>query len=208
MKILLVDDHALFRAGLRLLLRAIRPDATVLEAGSIAEGVALAQSQSDLQVCLLDLVLRTESGLTALAQLKETAPEMAIVVVSGAEDLGTIRRCIDAGAMSYIPKSLPPEILTEALNSVLRGQLYLPEQVLEAGKLAAPAPKFTPRQLEVLRYLNRGWTTKAICREMQLSEHTVKEHIALIFQALGVHNRTEAVIRAAALALPPQNLSI
>lgn len=207
MKILLVDDHALFRAGLRLLLRAIRADANVLEAGSIADGVALARAHPDLQVCLLDLALRTESGLTALAQLKETAPEMAIVVVSGAEDLGTIRRCIDAGAMSYIPKSLPPEVLTEALNSVLRGQLYLPEQVLEAGKQATPAPKFTPRQLEVLSYLNRGWSTKAISRELQLSEHTVKEHIALVFQALGAHNRTEAVIRAAALALPPQNLS-
>ncbi len=106
--------------------------------------------------------------------------------------------------MSYIPKSLPPEVLTEALTSVLRGQLYLPAQVLELDR-RMPAPQLTPRQLEVLRYLSRGWPTKAICRELNLSEHTVKEYISSIFQALGVHNRTEAVIKAASLALPALN---
>jgi two-component system nitrate/nitrite response regulator NarL len=201
MKILLVDDHALFRAGLRLLLRTMRPDAEILEAATLEESFALCQSHPDLQVCLLDLALRAENGLGALTGLKERAPEMAVVVVSGAEDIGTIRKCIEGGAMSYIPKSLPPEVLTEALNSVLRGQLYLPEQVLELDR-RAPAPTLTPRQLEVLRYLSRGWPTKAICREMDLSEHTVKEHITSIFQALGVHNRTEAVIKAASLAIP------
>ena len=201
MKILLVDDHALFRAGLRLLLRAIRPDAVILEAATLAEALALAQANPELQVCLLDLALRSESGLSALTSLKSSAPEMAVVIVSGAEDIGTIRRCIDDGAMSYIPKSLPPEVLTEALNSVLLGKLYLPEQVLEAGRRGTPVPSLTPRQLDVLRYLSRGWATKAICRELDLSEHTVKEHISLIFQALGVHNRTEAVIKAASLPL-------
>jgi two-component system nitrate/nitrite response regulator NarL len=204
MKILLVDDHALFRAGLRLLLRTMRPNAEILEAATLEESFALCQAHPDLQVCLLDLTLRAENGLGALTRLKERAPEMAVVVVSGAEDIGTIRQCIESGAMSYIPKSLPPEVLTEALNSVLRGELYLPTQVLELDR-RTPAPALTPRQLEVLRYLSRGWPTKAICRELNLSEHTVKEYISSIFQALGVRNRTEAVIKAASLALPALN---
>jgi two-component system, NarL family, nitrate/nitrite response regulator NarL len=204
MKILLVDDHALFRAGLRLLLRTMRPGAEIMEAGTLEEAFALCRLHPDLHVCLLDLTLRAENGLGALSRLKERVPEMAIVVVSGAEDIGTIRQCIEDGAMSYIPKSVPPEVLTDALDSVLRGQLYLPAQVLELDRRVA-APALTPRQLEVLRYLSRGWPTKAICREMTLSEHTVKEHISAIFQALGVRNRTEAVIKAASLAFPSLN---
>lgn len=201
MKILLVDDHALFRAGLRLLLRTMRPETEIFEAATLEEAFAMCQAHPQLQVCVLDLTLRAEHGLDALTRLKERMPEMAVVIVSGAEDIGTIRRCIERGAMSYIPKSLPPETLTEAMNSVLKGQLYLPAQILELDR-RKPAPSLTPRQLEVLRYLSRGWPTKAICREMSLSEHTVKEHISSIFEALGVHNRTEAVIKAASLALP------
>ncbi|HTP39729.1 MAG TPA: response regulator transcription factor [Steroidobacteraceae bacterium] len=207
MKILLVDDHALFRAGLRLLLRTIRHDAEILEAGTLDEAFRHCERHPDVQVCLLDLSLRTENGLAALASLKEQAPEIAIVVVSGAEDIGTIRRCVDAGAMSYIPKSLPPEVLTEALHNVLQGQLYLPRQVLELDR-DSPAPALTPRQCEVLGYLSRGWPTKAICREMGLSEHTVKEHLSLIFQALGAHNRTDAVIKAASLAAGSSGLGV
>jgi DNA-binding NarL/FixJ family response regulator len=201
MNILLVDDHALFRAGLRLLLRAIRPDALIFEASTLADALLLCEGASEPQVCLLDLSLRGESGFDALTCLKQKLPKAPIVVVSGDEDLRTIRLCMDAGAMSYIPKSLPPEVLTEALEKVLHGQLFLPQQVIDAERRAEPSPHFTRRQLEVLSFLNQGWATKAISREMQLSEHTVKEHIAMIFQALGAHNRTEAVIRAAALSI-------
>jgi DNA-binding NarL/FixJ family response regulator len=200
MKILLIDDHALFRAGLRLLLRTKRPDVQVLEAATIEESFEVCRSHPDVQACLLDLMLRGENGFGALTTLKERMPEMALVVVSGSEDVATIRACIEAGAMSYIPKSLPPEVLTEALDTVLRGQLYLPKQILPLEP-RMPVPALTPRQMQVLRYLSRGWQTKAISREMQLSEHTVKDHIASIFQALGVHNRTEAVIKAATLAI-------
>jgi DNA-binding NarL/FixJ family response regulator len=196
MKILLVDDHALFRAGLRLLLRTIRQDVEIFEAATLTDAFTLCESIPDLHVCLLDLSLRGEDGMSALASLKQKSPEIAVVVVSGAEDIGTIRRCVDAGAMSYIPKSLPPEVLTDALNAVLQGRLYLPEQVLELDR-RAPAPVLTPRQTEVLGYLSRGWPTKAISRELKLSEHTVKEYIALIFVALGARNRTDAVIKAA-----------
>ena len=195
MKILLVDDHALFRAGLRMLLTTICHNATTLEAATIAEGIALTQAHPDLELCLLDLSLKNESGLAAITALKEAAPQAAVVVVSSADDSATIRACLDSGAMSFIPKSLGPDVLTQALQHVLKGTVYLPEQIVNAADEEPGRPALTPRQWEVLHCLSRGLPTKLIAREMNLSEHTVKEHIALLFQALGVRNRTEAVIK-------------
>jgi DNA-binding NarL/FixJ family response regulator len=199
-KILIVDDHTLFRAGLRMLLAALGRDATILEAATAAEALALIGAHVDIQLCLLDLSLKSDDGLNLLGATKELAPNMVVVVVSGADDSLTIRNCIEAGAMSFISKSATPEVLTRALQRVLQGEVYLPEQVALATDLAS-RPLLTPRQHEVLRYLSQGLPTKLIARRLELSEYTIKEHIALIFQALGVRNRTEAVIRASRLLL-------
>ena len=178
-----------------MLLTTICHGATTLEAATIADGVALAEQHPDLELCLLDLSLKNENGLTAITSLKEAAPQAAVVVVSSADDSGTIRACLDSGAMSFIPKSLGPDVLTQALQHVLKGTVYLPEQIVEAVEDEPERPTLTTRQWEVLHCLSRGLPTKLIAREMNLSEHTVKEHIALLFQALGVRNRTEAVIK-------------
>jgi DNA-binding NarL/FixJ family response regulator len=203
MKILIVDDHALFRAGLRMLLPAISIDVACLEAASLTEGLALIDRHPDLQLCLLDLSLKNENGESAIQQIKRDAPHVAIVVVSGADDPATIRSCIDAGAMSFIPKSVSPEILTQALQRVLNGEVYLPPQIVKALDATPLRPTLTPRQMQVLQCLSRGLPTKLISRELNLSEHTVKEYIALVFQAVGAHNRTEAVIKAGQLRLYP-----
>jgi DNA-binding NarL/FixJ family response regulator len=178
-----------------MLLTTICHDATTLEAATIAEGIALTQAHPDLELCLLDLSLKNESGLAAITSLKEAAPQAAVVVVSSADDSATIRACLDSGAMSFIPKSLGPDVLTQALQHVLKGTVYLPEQIVNDVEEEPGRPALTPRQWEVLHCLSRGLPTKLIAREMNLSEHTVKEHIALLFQALGVRNRTEAVIK-------------
>jgi len=198
-KILIVDDHALFRAGLRMLLATIGHNVSCVEAATVAEALAMIALQTDIELCLLDLSLKNEQGFGAIERIKSTAPHIAVVVVSGSEDSATIRSCIDAGAMSYIPKSVVPEVLTQALQRVLAGAVYLPDQVVNA--LAAPGQldALTARQQQVLQGLSRGLPTKLIARELDLSEHTVKEYIAIIFQALGVHNRTEAVIKASRL---------
>jgi DNA-binding NarL/FixJ family response regulator len=201
-RILIVDDHALFRAGLRMLLGTIGHDVSVVEADTIAAALATIAQHDDIGLCLLDLSLKNEYGLGAIAHIKETAPHIAVVVVSGAEDTATIRSCIDAGAMSYIPKSVAPEVLTHALQRVLAGDVYLPDQVVSALAAAPPPTALTARQQQVLQGLSRGLPTKLIARELDLSEHTVKEYIAAIFQALGVHNRTEAVIKASQLERP------
>jgi DNA-binding NarL/FixJ family response regulator len=200
-KILLIDDHALFRAGLRMLLGTIGQNVTCVEAGNLADAMALLEREPDVQMCLLDLALKNEHGLGAIQRIKETAPHVAVVVVSGAEDSPTIARCIDAGAMSFIPKSVTPDVLKHALQQVLGGAVYLPDQIVSAIENQPPCPHLTPRQLQVLQALSRGLPTKLIARELDLSEYTVKDHIALVFQALGARNRTEAVIKASQLRL-------
>jgi two-component system nitrate/nitrite response regulator NarL len=178
-----------------MLLTTICHDATTMEAATVAEGIALAHQHPDLELCLLDLSLKNESGLAAITSLKDAAPQAAVVVVSSADDSATIRACLDSGAMSFIPKSLGPDVLTQALQHVLKGTVYLPEQIVNGVEDEPERPTLTTRQWEVLHCLSRGLPTKLIAREMNLSEHTVKEHIALLFQALGVRNRTEAVIK-------------
>ena len=200
MKVLLVDDHALFRAGLRLLLGSLWPGVCVIEADTIAQAIEQARQHQDLDLCLLDLALRGDHGLDALQTIRQHAPAVAVVVVSAADDLATIRACLDAGAMSFIAKSAPPETLTIALKRVLEGSVYLPPEIAAGAALThAAGPSLTPRQFDVLRCLSRGLPTKLIARDLGLSEHTVKEYIAGLFQALGVHNRTEAVIKASRL---------
>ena len=184
-----------------MLLATIGRDVTCLEASNLAEAQGLIAQHADLQICLLDLTLKDEHGLDAIQSIKATAPQVAVVVVSGVEESAMIRRCIDAGAMSFIPKSVAPEILTRALQQVLGGVVYLPEQLVDAMSTTQARPLLTPRQLQVLNCLSRGLPTKLISRELALSEHTVKEYIALVFQALGVRNRTEAVIKASQLRL-------
>jgi len=197
MKILLLDDHALFRAGLRLLLGTIRHNLTTFEAGSINEAMAIIARHPDMQLCLLDLNLHNENGLLAMDQLKLAAPDMAVVVVSSSDDVSLIRKCLDAGAMSFISKSAAPETLAKALRYVLAGSVYLPPKLYDFGnEPEKSACVLSPRQRDVLRGLCRGLPTKSIARDLSLSEHTVKEYITAVFRLLNVHNRTEAVIKA------------
>ncbi len=203
MKILLVDDHALFRVGLRMLLATVGEEVKVIETATVSEALMALEAHADVQLCLLDLALKAESGLAAIELIKNAAPKVSIVVVSGVDDNATIRRCIDAGAMSFVPKRVPPEMLTKALKEVLAGTIYLPQTIFDGSPEAEGRPTLTPRQTDVLRCLSRGLPTKLISRELGLSEHTVKEYISSIFQALGARNRTTAVIKASRLHLLP-----
>jgi len=148
-KILIVDDYALFRAGLRMLLSTIDHNVSCVEATTLSDALALIAEHADLQLCLLDLTLKNEHGLDAIQRIKATAPHIAVVVVSDADDSATIRRSIDAGAMSFIPKSVAPEVLIRALQYVLSGAVYLPEQITSAMEEASQPPLITPQQHRV-----------------------------------------------------------
>ncbi len=212
MNILLVDDHPLLRAGMQFLLRSLDAGLEMDEANNCAQALELVAGRS-YDLVLLDLNMPGLNGLDALAALRDAAPGMPLVVISGESDPGVIRAAIEGGAMGFIPKSSTPEVLIQALRLILAHGVYLPPLVLQAASAAAtPAPAvsqgasttlpgLTPRQMEVLHCVIRGKPNKVIARELDLSEGTVKVHLSAVFQALGVHSRTEAVYAAAKLGL-------
>jgi DNA-binding NarL/FixJ family response regulator len=216
--LLVVDDHALFRGGMRLLLADLGVSARVLEAESVEAAVAM-DERPDL--VLLDLHLCGLSGKPALAMIRERMPDATVVAMSGEEDPKLIRATIEDGASGFIPKTSTPGVMIGALRLVLAGGVYLPPQVLRAdaapvhaagraaGRAAAPAAgaldSLTPRQVDSLMLAIRGKSNKAIARDLGVSEGTVKQHLSAAFRVLGVDNRTQAVFAAARLGLagPP-----
>ena len=210
MILLLVDDHALFREGLKFLLRGLDDELVIDEAESCAAATAR-HGQFSYDLILLDLNLPGIGGLEALAAMRAAYPQTPLVVLSGEDDPRTIRATIEQGAMGFVPKSSTPEILIQALKLILARGVYLPVSALDGE--AAPVPHAAPessdavlaglsaRQLEVLRCVIQGQPNKLIARNLALSESTVKAHLSAVFRALGAHNRTEAVYAAAKLGL-------
>jgi DNA-binding NarL/FixJ family response regulator len=203
MKLLLVDDHALFREALRALLGKVSPDVVVVEAGSVREAIACC-GETAFRVVLLDLGLMESDGIETLQQFRAGAPEVPVVVLSGDRDPAVIRDAIEQGAVGYIPKAHTAEQMVNALGFVVSGGVYLPADALYAEPSAAsPASdggrfqSLSPRQQQVARLLLQGQTNKAIARELELSEGTVKAHVSAIYQIIGARNRVEAVTLAA-----------
>jgi DNA-binding NarL/FixJ family response regulator len=205
-RILIVDDHALFREGLRFLLRDLDRHLEISEAANCTE--ALAMAGEPFSLVLLDLHMPGVNGLEALAALREAFESSRIVVLSGEEDPRLVRKVIDAQAAGFIPKSSTPQVLLGALRLVLADGVYLPTVALkDLGEGPGGQPRgaggdplggtLSGRQLDVLRKAVEGKANKVIARELGISEGTVKAHLAAAFRALGVRNRTEAVYVAA-----------
>jgi DNA-binding NarL/FixJ family response regulator len=212
LKLLLVDDHALFRSGLKLLLREMPGEIEFFEAGSPSD--ALVFADKDIDLILLDLSMPGSQGTSALECMREALVDVPIVVISGEDDPALIRQAIDLGASGFVPKSSTHPILIGALQLILAGGVYLPMHVLgessrpvpvpavsESISVGVPIPGLSDRQFEVLLKAVRGYSNKAIARALQLSESTVKAHLSASFRVLGVSNRTEAVYAAAQLGI-------
>lgn len=212
MDVLVVDDHTLFREGLKFLLRELDASLGIDEAGDCAAALErVAARRHDL--VLLDLNLPGLRGMDALAALRAAVPEVPTVVLSGEDDPQLVRSAIKAGAMGFIPKSSTREVLIQALRLVFAGGVYLPPAALDTHTAALPAPAhaldvadpaplgLTPRQMEVLRCVIQGKPNKSIARELDISEGTVKAHLSAVMQSLGARNRTEAVYAAAKMGL-------
>jgi len=204
-KALLVDDHALFREGLALLMAHAFEGVECLQAASIAEAIDLGGQHPDLALTLLDLGLPDSDGLAGLRQLQQELPGPALVVLSADDAPQTVLDTINAGAQGFIPKSAEPGLMREALAHVLAGGIYLPRYTPSSPPSSPPASPaaidLSERQLDVLRLLIRGRSNKLISRELGLSESTVKTHLAAVFRKLEVNSRTQAVVKAAALGL-------
>jgi DNA-binding NarL/FixJ family response regulator len=215
LKILVVDDHALIREAMQLVLRQLDANIEVIEAGNCADALAAAGRHPDLGLILLDIQLPGVSGLDGLGDFRERHPAIPVVVLSGSENRDDVMRAIDGGAMGFIPKSQPSRVMINALRLVLAGGVYLPVKILgvpaafaaassspASGAVRAPADLgLTGRQSDVLALLIQGKPNKIICRELGLAEGTVKIHVTAILRALGVANRTQAVIAVSRLGL-------
>lgn len=215
MKTLLVDDHTLFREGLAMLVAHGFPEIELRQAGELGEALRLLEAEPDVQLVLLDLALPDAVGLEALTRLREQSPERPVVVLSGDESPETVLAAIDRGAAGFVPKTARAGVMQAALRVVLAGGVYLPPEVLGHARaashesVAAPVASLrdnalaglSPRQVEVLEMLAAGKPNKVICRELALSESTVKTHLAAIFRKLEVTSRTQAVLAAARLGL-------
>ena len=215
MKILVIDDHALIRAGLKPVLEQLVPgeSTTVLEAPTYSRGVEIAAANPDLDLVLLDFNLPNVTGFAALVDLQERFPEVPVVIVSGEDDPALVRGTFERGALGFIPKSSTPAVIASALRLVLSGGTYLPPEILLASgpaaepRAASPSSAsshgldLTPRQAEVMELVLAGKSNKVICRELGLAEGTVKNHVAAVLKALDATNRVEAVIAAAKLGI-------
>jgi DNA-binding NarL/FixJ family response regulator len=211
MRILVVDDHPLIREGLAHLLRQLDPAVEVVEAISAERARAAFDRDAAFSLVLLDLSLPGAHGMSLLEELRLARPEVPVVVLSGSDSRANVLAAIDRGAMGFISKRSSTSVMVSALRLVLAGGVYIPPEALDpeaksvddpapadAAPLASAVASLTQRQTEILALLVEGKPNKLICRELGIAEGTVKAHISAILRALGVENRTEAVLKLGA----------
>ena len=211
MKIILADDHALFRDGFILLLKQLEASAEVIAAASFDEAMARAREHAEADLLLLDLNMPGMWGMESVKMVLRSFPALPVAILSAADSREVMEAMLAAGVSGFIPKSSSPQVMLSALKLILAGGVYLPVQLLpdrqsetgtsHSASASRPHLPLTSRQLDVLRLLAEGKSNKLICRELNLGEGTVKAHIAAIFRVLDVHNRTEAAVAARRLGL-------
>jgi len=202
-KILVVDDHALVRAGLCQVLQGLDPaePTEVLQAPNCARAFELAASHPDLDLVLLDYHLPDMNGLAALAVLGKKHPELPVVILSGSANPSIMQRVLAQGAAGFVTKSGLSDELLQALRLVLDGGVYTPSDSdlfsdPNAHLATGAAPVFTPRQEEVLRLLLDGCSNREISDRLTLSDETIKNHISSILRTFGVKTRMQAALEA------------
>jgi DNA-binding NarL/FixJ family response regulator len=201
MKTLLADDHPLMREGVRQVLSQLAPPVEIIDAHDYPSLFSQMALHPDLDLAVVDLNMPGFVGVQGITQFRNRYPDIPLVVLSASESPHDIRRSLEAGALGYIPKAVSSAEMLAALRRVLAGDLYVPAAL--ADEHPAPLPVdttalahcgLTVRQLEVARLLAQGCANKAIAGMLSMSEGTVKVHMAAIFRALDVTNRTEAVL--------------
>jgi DNA-binding NarL/FixJ family response regulator len=202
-RIVVADDHPLFRGALRQALSTMGGDLAFEEAGSLDEVHKLLLARQDVDLVVLDLGMPGVEGFSGLRRLRAQHQDVPVVVVSGTEDHGVMRRCIHFGASGFIPKSVAADTMREAIKTVLQGGVWAPPDLVidgvddrETTELIHRLASLTPQQERVLSMLRAGLLNKQIAFELNVSEATVKAHVSAILQKLGVESRTQAVIAA------------
>ena len=215
LNVLIADDHVLFRDGLRRVLSQFNENMTFFEASSFDEVRERCDGDTPFDLILLDLGMPGWSGFSALGEIHAMLPRALLVVVSGSEKRSDLLAALENGAAGFIPKSSSAKVLLGALQLVLAGGIYLPEQAIRSDRLtdgpfshdgaaedpfghltSASGEQLTPRQRDVLTRLREGKSNKQIAHELGLTEGTVKVHVTAILRNLGVRNRTQAALTA------------
>ena len=210
MRILLADDHPLFREGVKPVLEKLDPDAEIIEAVDFPSAFEAMRHGGEMDLALLDLYMPGMSGIDGVIRFRAMFPDIPLVILSASEQLDDMQKPLAAGALGYISKSSSSDMILGALRRVLAGGVYTPPSLLdrdddEAAAAAAVVSKRYPalsgRQIQVLRHLAKGSSNRQIGEALDVTEGTIKLHVAAIFRILKVNNRTEAVLVAQKMGL-------
>jgi len=202
-QVLTIDDHGVFRYGLRLILEHFFVGVQVHEAASIGEGVALAERDGPMDLALVDLQFPGEDGIDAILALQRISPTTRVAALTASEAPSDMIRVREAGAMGYVRKTLGPGALRNVIELIMSGERFFPlpengEHGVATAAAASPSPQFrvTPRQKQILQGLVDGLSNKEIARELDIIEGTVKAHVRSLMSKLGVRNRTQLAVTA------------
>jgi DNA-binding NarL/FixJ family response regulator len=202
MRILVIDDHPLIQVALQHVLEELDASLELFQTPDAVQARATLCVSPDIDLVVLDLTLPGCDGFDVLRELRRDWPGIPVLVLSATHDRATIETAIDMGAMGFIPKTANARVLLDALRLVLAGGVYVPTETGSDGLRPRPIAKpaelgLTARQADVLKLLVQGKPNKLICRDLRLSEGTVKVHVSAILRALNVHTRTQVVIELA-----------
>jgi DNA-binding NarL/FixJ family response regulator len=206
-RILIVDDHPLFREALRHALGTAKSHLEISEADSLNALTAKLADDDSCDLVLLDLRMPGVQGLSGLIYLRSQYPNIPVVIVSANEEVGIVQKSLDLGASGFIPKSSGTAVIIEAVKTVLDGGVWTPAWAdrevpgdPEVAAIARRVASLTAQQIRVLMMLKEGLLNKQIAHALDVSEATVKAHVSAILLKLGVASRTQAVIAASKLA--------
>ena len=194
MKVLLADDHPLFREGIRHILAQLDPAITMVEAHTVREALELIEGHDDIELILLDLNMPGADGFDGFQRIWCANPTLPIVILSASEEPRDIETAMELGAAGYIPKSSTSRTMLSALNLVLEGGTYSPRIAVGQRRGGESVERaLSKRQRQVLKLMADGLSNKAIAEQLFISEATVKGHVSTIFQTLEVDNRVQAI---------------
>lgn len=203
------DDHPLFRNAILEVIKRHYPDSVVGESMDLDSTIRALEKNQEADLLLLDLHMPGSQDLFGLIMVREKFPSVPVTIISADEDADTINRAMGHGASGYIPKSCSPQMIHQAITTMLDGGRWVPEEFSnrltpvgdEEKDLAAKIATLTPQQYRVLCYLREGWLNKQIGFELGVTEATIKAHLTAIFRKLGISNRTQAVIILSKMSL-------
>jgi len=211
-KIIIADDHPLFRQALLQTLKAKLSKVDWVEAQTVEQLSDVLANQGDAELLLLDLNIPGAHGFNTLIKIRGQYPQLPVVVVSAHEDDDTVIKAMQFGAAGFVPKSTSVELIIKAIEQVLRGNTWLPEhinlnRVADKSDIGERITTLTPQQHKILLMFADGLLNKQIAHQLSLSEATIKAHATAIFRKLNVLNRTQAVIAIGQLEVGSSSFS-